>query len=824
MRRSLGIGFVVVALLALPGVAAAKDFATTARNIVPSGQYGALPVPPDANEQALMYDGLTPLFDQVGAADLNTFFKSEALNLGTDGPGTVEEVPNPRVTVIRDSFGVPHIKADKAKDGIWAAGYLIAKDRSLLMAQARYNARVAVVDVPGITALGLITNLQNFQPSAATERQTAKQSKVLRKAGRKGKKLLKDIDRYVSGINAYLEANSPATEPWTRNDIFALNALKGQFLGEGGGDEARRSQFLGGLQEQYAPKKAMSVFNDLRQFRSKDGPTSIDGKFGYGKIPNKAPGSVIVDPDSYQSQPAIANRKKAERFSIEHANASNTLMINADHSATGNPLMVGGPQIGYFYPGFTYEMNMDAGNLKWRGVTSVPFPGYMLIGRGEDFAMTLTSASADIIDEYAETLCNGSDTSYMYKGKCREMKLFNAGTLGGDPVTFYRTVHGPVVGYATVDGERIAISQKRSSYGKDTLDQLFFQRLSNGKVRNARTFMRAAAQTPQTFNSFYIDDTDNALFTSGRLPKRPKGTDPGLLTNGNGDWEWRGFIKDKHHPQGVNPKDGTMTNWNNTVARGFGAADNQWGRSGSAARVDMLDKNLRRLRDDNGNWDLPAVTSAMNAGATQDVRAVDTVPLMAKLLKGTDAPDPQTEEMFKLLRKWSAQGGSRLDLDLNGEIDDPGAAIMDTAWPLIADAAMGPVVGDQLNELNSLFSRFDLPPGGQYSGWYQYFDRDVRELLGLKVRSPFENAYCGLGKLKRCQVEIWTALATAAPLLEADQGSPDPKTWHSDAVRERISFAPGLLTTTMRYANRPSGIQQVISFDGHRKKGPGKRK
>ena len=31
-------------------------------------------------------------------------------------------------------------------------------------------------------------------------------------------------------------------------------------------------------------------------------------------------------------------------------------------------------------------------------VVSAPFPGYMLIGRGEDFATTLTSASADVID------------------------------------------------------------------------------------------------------------------------------------------------------------------------------------------------------------------------------------------------------------------------------------------------------------------------------------------------------------------------------------------------------------------------------------------
>jgi hypothetical protein len=205
----------------------------------------------------------------------------------------------------------------------------------------------------------------------------------------------------------------------------------------------------------------------------------------------------------------------------------------------------------------------------------------------------------------------------------------------------------------------------------------------------------------------------------------------------------------------------------------------------------------------------------MNAAATQDVRAIDTVPLIKRLIKGSKAPDATAKRMLALLVAWKQAGGSRLDRDLDGKIDDPGAAIMDVAWPKIADAFMVSRLGPQLDELNSLFSRFDLPPSGQYSGWYQYFDRDIRSLLGMKVKQPFNNAYCGGGKLKKCQTAIWNAIATAGAELTASQGA-DPAAWRSDAVRERIDFSPGLLETTMRYTNRPSGIQQVISFDDHR--------
>ena len=463
---------------------------------------------------------------------------------------------------------------------------------------------------------------------------------------------------------------------------------------------------------------------------------------------------------------------------------------------------------------------MHAPGLDWRGATSAPFPGYLLIGRGPDFATTLTSAGSDVIDQYAETLCGGSDTKYRYKGKCRDMGTFDAGTLGGQPVTFRTTVHGPVVGYATVHGRKVAISKRRSSDGKDVLDLLYNRRLSDGQVHSPKSFLKAASMTPQTFNSFYIDYRHVAVYTSGLDPIRAKGTDPSLPTVGTGKYEWRGFLPADEHIHGVDPQHtpvkGTMTNWNNVSAHGFGAADDAWGGNGSAARVDLLNRELRRLRNKRGKWSLASVTSAMNAAATQDVRAIDTVPLLARLLRGSRPPSSQAAEMLAVLKAWRRHGGSRLDRNLDGKIDDPGAAVMDAAWPRIAGAFMRPKLGPQIDELNSLFPRFDQPPGGQYDGWYQYFDRDVRELLGMKQPQPFANSYCGNGHLHSCQRAVWSAIAAAGQHLTAEQGTADPRAWRADANAERIDFVPGLLPTTMRYTNRPTGIQQVISFNRHR--------
>jgi acyl-homoserine lactone acylase PvdQ len=810
MRRVLMAGGMVLFALIACSSAFAKDRTGIARNILPSGQY-QLPGP-NADAQAQMYNALTPLFDHVTSSDLFTDFKSEKLGIDTDGPTTQESVPFPGVTLLRDRFNVPHVYARTHQGGIETAGWILAEDRGLLLQQARYDSRVAAIDAPGLSAIGLISGLQNFVPSAQTEAVVSQQTKALKQQGKEGKAVLRDIDAYVAGINAYLASTHSSSAPWTRNDVYAVNALKGQFLGQGGGDEAHRSEFLNGLDQQLGARRGFEAFNDLRQFKNPRSVVSVDGSFPYGHIPKKHSGSVVLDNNSFTPTPAVP-ASIARKYSTKPAQASNELMVTGQHSSTGHPILVGGPQISYFMPGLVLEMDMHAPHLHWRGATSAPFPGYLLIGRTPRFSTTLTSASGDIIDQFAETLCGGSTEKYMYKGKCRNMGHFDAGTLNGRPVTFLTTVHGSVQGYGRVNGRTVAISQKRSSFGKDVLDQLFFRRLSDGQVKSPQTFFKAASLTPQTFNSFYIDSKHIAEYTSGRLPIRNPRVDPGLPTKGTGKFEWQGFLPAMDHMHGVDPRDGTLTNWNNGAAHGFGAAEDEWNRNGSVGRVNLLNFNLKRL-EKKGRWSPQSIASAMNASATQDVRAILMVPLLDRLLRGSTAPSPQAAQMLALLNQWRQQGGNRLDLNNDGNIDLPGAAIMDAAYPNIVNNELAARLGQTLlPQLNDLSARWDAPPGGEFSGWYQYFDRDIRGLLAKKKRLPdqFNLTYCGKGHLNLCRQEVWTAIQAAGDQLTSQQGTADPAAWRASATAEQIHFAP-LPLITMRFTNRPSGIQQVISF------------
>jgi hypothetical protein len=153
-------------LVAVAPAYAVRDFSSTALNIIPSGQYGAVPVPKKAAGQAKMYDALTPLFDDVTTRDLFRYFKSEKLGVKGQGRMRRERVPRRGVRILRDRHNVPHIRGRTDDDVTWGAGWAVAHDRELLLEQARFNARVAVLDVPNISAIGLIVGLKSFQPSA----------------------------------------------------------------------------------------------------------------------------------------------------------------------------------------------------------------------------------------------------------------------------------------------------------------------------------------------------------------------------------------------------------------------------------------------------------------------------------------------------------------------------------------------------------------------------------------------------------------------------------------------------------------------------------
>jgi acyl-homoserine lactone acylase PvdQ len=534
-----------------------------------------------------------------------------------------------------------------------------------------------------------------------------------------------------------------------------------------------------------------------------EAPTTTARRFNYPVLTGgPVTGSVTLDPGSIQSidprQPAAQAAAAPPR-----QRASNFLVVGPMRSKTGNPLAVMGPQLGYYYPEIVQQIDLHYPGFRAQGVAVPGLAMYLLIGRTEDYAWSLTSAGHDVRDVYAEELCSPdsspptrASTHYRFNGECRAMTTFNAGMLGTTPLIYSVTVHGPVFATAAAGGQLYALSRRRSTFGRDALNLGALKHMTEGKARSPRKFWRIANQFGFTFNWAYVSRRATAYFSSGRLPRRPAGLDRRLPTLGTGQYEWRGYLSERRHPHDVFGPGGLLLNWNNRSAPGFMHGDDE--PYGSVQRVEDFDKFPDEV-------ELTDVVGIMNRAATEDVRA-SAWPVISRVLRTGAAPDARDQQVLDLMDAWIERDAPRIDADDDGTFDDAGPVILDAIWRPIVNAVLQPVIGAATPDVDRVRNLDGLEGAS-------YVDKDLRSLLDEPVVGPFNLAYCGAGDLAACRESLWQAIHQAADAAATQQGQADPSLWRKDAAR--TGFIPGLLTETFPTTNRPT-FQQVLEFERRR--------
>jgi hypothetical protein len=785
--------------------------------VLPPGNFGGLPTNGNSLDQLALYDGLTPLRGNVTDADIEQFYLPE--DFKPIGETTEEPTGRPGTTVLYDEFGVAHITGETREDMAFGAGWVTARDRSVLVGLGRGPARVAVADVPGINAFGLVTSGQSFVPSAATEQLVTDQvNLIIELYGDEGRQLIAEAQAYVDGYNAYEESRGSNPAPFTVNDVVAVTAFIGSIFGAGGGGEARNAEFLSTLIYGLGDGRGQLAWEDAMLFDDPEAPTTISARFEYGPLTGgDVTGSAVIDSgsiislDPRQQTVSAADGNNEQDVFIPAADAptkrraSNFLIVNSPKSVNGTNLAVMGPQLGYYYPEIVMQMHLSAPGIEAQGAAVPGTAMYLLIGRTRNYAWSLTSASHDVRDVFAEVLCNpdGSDPTreslhYEYDGECRPFEIFDAGLLNGKPIRYPVSVHGPMIGTATSDGRPIALTRKRSTFGRDGLNLAALKDMTEGDASTPEKFWEAANKFGFTFNWGYMSRTNVAYFTSGYLPVRAAGLDRRLPTWGTGDYEWQGFLDQDAHPHAAEGPAGRLLNWNNQSAPGFMHGDDE--PYGSVHRVELFDQFPDKVG-------LAGVVGVMNRSATEDVRS-PAWPVVSEVLHGGAAPSPLAAEVVDLLDAWVADDAPRLDADNDGFYDEAGPTIMDALFEPLAAAVMRPVFGDLTQALDDIRDLGGDPNPSSSPPGASFIDKDLRTLLGKEVVGKFNLSYCGNGDLDTCRDSLWQVVEEVAQELAAERGD-DPGTWLREAFR--TGFTPELIPETFRGTNRPT-FQQVLEF------------
>ena len=387
-------------------------------------------------------------------------------------------------------------------------------------------------------------------PSAATEQLVTDQVDLIKRTyGARGDEMLADMQAEADGMTAYFPAHGNTQPPATVNDVIAVTAFIGSIFGAGGGAEASNAEFLSRLQNHLGADKGRKAWEDAMLFDDPEAPTTLKRTFNYGIFTGgRVTGSAVIDEGSIVSldprvpAPAAASSAtpviaaaplaKAEPTTasspdsptypaagkVPFKQASNFLVVDPQRSATGNTLAVMGPQLGYYYPEIVEQIHLSGPGIEAQGVGVPAAMMYVLIGRTPGYAWSLTSANHDVRDVFVEQLCNPDGSAptrasdhYLFQGVCRPFDTFDAGVLNGTPIRYPVSVHGPVIGTATSNGQPVALTRKRSTFGRDGLNLMALKDMTDGKATSPDRFFDIANEFGFTFNWGYASRRHDRL-------------------------------------------------------------------------------------------------------------------------------------------------------------------------------------------------------------------------------------------------------------------------------------------------------------------------
>lgn len=668
----------------------------------------------------------------------------------------------------------------------------------------------------------------------------------------------------------YAAINRPqGPDDWKVTDTIAIASLVAGIFGKGGGGEVGSALVLEAARERFGRRGGRRVWSDFRSANDPEAPTTVHGeRFPYQEVPKRTPGRALPDPGTVEREPLVVEASgSAGEGSAAGGGAgapdllgplrslhsgSNALLISARESQSGTPLAVMGPQVAYFAPQILMEESLhapasEAGPaIDARGAA---FPGtnqVVQLGHGRDYAWSATSAGQDIIDSFAVPLCEADGSkpsmdsmSYRWRGRCRPFEVLeraNSWTpsaadstpAGSETLRALRTQVGVVTHRALIGGKPYAYTRLRVTYWHEVDSAIGFVDFNTpGKMDSPREFFRAACKIDYTFNWLYVNREHIAYFNSGKNPLRSRLTDPDFPAFAKGRYFWRGYRPPLYdagaepcsrRPRVVDQR--FITSWNNKQAPGYRAADGRFDWN-SLDRVLPLNDRIRDAIRGKGKLSLLELVEIMEDAGTVDLRGAYILPWLLEVLDRRKVEDKELRAAIRTLAKWQRQGAHRRDRNGDGTYEQAEAVqIMDAWWPRLVEAQFKPTLGKELyDRIVAMNGLVDHPgdnnpnQGSAFDDGWWYVEKDLRALLGERVRGAYSRIYCGRGSVGRCHKALLGALKRALEVPEeelypttCEQGD---RQWCYDAVEHR---ALGAITQPpIHWINRPT-FQQVVEI------------
>ncbi len=495
-------------------------------------------------------------------------------------PGLRQEV-----TVERDGWGVPYIRAATVEDLAEAQGYVMAQDRLWQMDLLRRAARGQLSEILGARTLKIDESFRTYGFARAAERDATLFDPESRKV----------MDAYARGVNQFMEQhkkNLPLEfsllnyepTPWQPSDTLAISGYMYRTLTDTWERELNRAR----VTERAGAERAKDLFSEeaaMDHFVVGDPKVIDDGSQRSAahaddedddddmepdavlKASRGALGSVLTAESDADLTSALA--ESVQEFLQESKNeirqglGSNNWVVSGAHTATGKPLLANDTHLELSIPPIWYEMHLTAPGWNVKGFT-LPGTPMIIIGHNERIAWGFTNNGADVQDLYVETLNPAAPDEYRVKGAWTKAQIIDETIrVKGQPDEHLKvavTRHGPIV-YR--DGDRAYALRWTATEPGGLVNSYNWL----GKARNWKEFREAMKRVwGPGQNAVYADIEGNIGYVmAARVPIRKKGHGQVPVPGDTDDYEWTGYIPFEQLPQALNPESGLIATANARV-------------------------------------------------------------------------------------------------------------------------------------------------------------------------------------------------------------------------------------------------------------------
>nr|6NVX_A Chain A, penicillin G acylase, alpha-subunit [Bacillus sp. FJAT-27231] len=184
------------------------------------------------------------------------------------------------VTIIRDSYGVPHLYAKNKKDLYKAYGYVMAQDRLFQLEMFRRGNEGTVSEIFGEE---YVTKDEQSRRDGYSDQEI---QTMLNGLDRETKQL---IEQFAEGITAYVNEAVKAPDQklskefhdygflprkWKATDVVRLYMVSMTYFMDNH-QELKNAEILARLERTYGKEKAVKMFDDLVWKNDLEAPTSI---------------------------------------------------------------------------------------------------------------------------------------------------------------------------------------------------------------------------------------------------------------------------------------------------------------------------------------------------------------------------------------------------------------------------------------------------------------------------------------------------------------------------------------------------------------------